>query len=166
MTSTSFHYPFLKVCILYPESYKFSTQATSWAGVVSMKKMLEKFKKLKWLLMLDWEFLQMAFCQHWTPFPGCFTRCFDWVWVLWYRCGWSEVSLICREELLDYWRSNWKVWNLCLDKSSDDIFQLKHDHPYYFQCQLQMYVTQRGYCDFVVWTSDTLHVQWITQIMY
>ena len=25
-----------------------------------------------------------------------------------------------------------------------------------------MYVTQRGYCDFVIWTSNTLHVERIT----
>ena len=42
--------------------------------------------------------------------------------------------------------------------AADGSLQLKHDHSYFYQCQLQMYVTQRGYCDFVVWTSEELQV--------
>ena len=48
--------------------------------------------------------------------------------------------------------------NFCLEACPDGSLQLKHDHSYFYQCQLQMYVTQRGYCDFVVWTSEKLHV--------
>ena len=31
--------------------------------------------------------------------------------------------------------------------------KLKADHQYYFQVQCQLYVTQKHYCDFVVYTS-------------
>ena len=32
-------------------------------------------------------------------------------------------------------------------------------HNYYVQCQLQIYVTKRKYCDFVVWHAAGLHVE-------
>ena len=31
-------------------------------------------------------------------------------------------------------------------------------HAHYYQCQLQLYTTQRLYCDFVVWTEQNLHM--------
>ena len=52
--------------------------------------------------------------------------------------------------------------NFCLEAYPDGSLQLKHDHSYFYQCQLQMYVTQHGYCDFVVWTSEKLHVERLT----
>ena len=30
---------------------------------------------------------------------------------------------------------------------------MKTTHAYYYQCQLQLYVTERKYFDFVVWTA-------------
>ena len=79
-------------------------------------------------------------------------------------CGPGVVEVKCplcaEKSSIDEATEN--IRNFCLKKSSDDSFQLKHDHAYYYQCQLQMYVTQCGYCDFVVWTFDTLHVEQIT----
>uniref|UniRef100_A0A1X7TJH5 PHD-type domain-containing protein n=1 Tax=Amphimedon queenslandica TaxID=400682 RepID=A0A1X7TJH5_AMPQE len=50
-----------------------------------------------------------------------------------------------------------------LKRQSDGIFSLDHDHSYYYQCQLQMFVTDRQYCDFVVWSKESqLHVERIT----
>ena len=43
--------------------------------------------------------------------------------------------------------------------------KLKSEHPYYYQCQLQMMLTERKYCDTVVWSpSDELHIERITKI--
>ena len=36
-----------------------------------------------------------------------------------------------------------------LARGTDGSLQLKHDHAHYYQCQLQLYATQRLYCDFV-----------------
>ncbi len=42
-----------------------------------------------------------------------------------------------------------------LDKS----FNLKNSHPYYYQTQLQMFVSDVSYCDFVLWTRNEVIVQ-------
>ena len=50
--------------------------------------------------------------------------------------------------------------SFCLDRSNDGKLALKHEHPYYYQCQLQMVATTRSYCDFVVWTaSEEPHIE-------
>ena len=54
------------------------------------------------------------------------------------------------------------VASFCLDVLPTDKFQLKRNHPYYFQVQLQMFASKRGYCDFVVWTTEKLHIKRIT----
>ena len=48
--------------------------------------------------------------------------------------------------------------NFCLDRTEKGL-QLSRNHPYYMQCQLQMYVTGCSYCDFVVWHSASLHTE-------
>ena len=52
--------------------------------------------------------------------------------------------------------------NFCLlaTDENDSEMMLKRNHPYFYQCQLQMMVTERLYCDFVVWTpAGELHVE-------
>ena len=39
----------------------------------------------------------------------------------------------------------------CLETVGDQR-QLKADHPNYWQCQVQMFCTERCYCDFILWT--------------
>ena len=51
----------------------------------------------------------------------------------------------------------------CLSKGDDGSLHLKHNHAYYYQCQLQLYATQRLYCDFVIWTESGLHIERITE---
>ena len=37
---------------------------------------------------------------------------------------------------------------------------LKHTHLYYYQCQMQVAVTDRSYCDFIVWSvTGELHYE-------
>ena len=50
----------------------------------------------------------------------------------------------------------------CLQRLETGSLQLSRDHPYYLQCQLQMHVTRRQYCDFVVWYDAGLHVECLT----
>lgn len=48
----------------------------------------------------------------------------------------------------------------CLTKAEDGTFHIKKEHPYFYQCQLQMFVTDTKYCDFVVWTpNDEIHIK-------
>jgi len=56
-----------------------------------------------------------------------------------------------------------KKSSFCLQKSIDGKFNLKKDHPYYYQCQLQLLATSRQYCDLVIWAAnDDLHIETIT----
>ena len=45
-----------------------------------------------------------------------------------------------------------------ITRGRDGSLQLQDDHAHYYQCQLQLYTTQRLYCDFVVWTEWNLHI--------
>ena len=51
----------------------------------------------------------------------------------------------------------------CLERLSDRSLSLKLEHPFYYQCQLQLLVTGRSYSDFAVWAplGDT-HIQRLT----
>ena len=50
------------------------------------------------------------------------------------------------------------VRNLCLKELTTYELQQRHDHGYYYQCQLQMFVTRRLFCDFVVWSPKETHI--------
>ncbi len=47
----------------------------------------------------------------------------------------------------------------CLETVENGSIRLKPAHPYYYQCQLQMFVSGWNYCDFVVWTKQSTHVE-------
>ena len=47
----------------------------------------------------------------------------------------------------------------CLTRTTDGALELKHTHPYYYQVQMQIFVSQTDYCDFVVWTEDDIHLE-------
>ena len=49
-----------------------------------------------------------------------------------------------------------------LVKLSDGTLKLKCDYSYYLQCQMQFFSTRRAFCDFVVWSSNELHVEQLT----
>lgn len=46
----------------------------------------------------------------------------------------------------------------CLEKKDTNI-SLKHRHDYYYQIQVQLYCTERYWCDFVVRTEKDLHIE-------
>ena len=48
--------------------------------------------------------------------------------------------------------------SFCLETVGDQR-QLKVDHPHYWQCQIQMFCTERSYCDFVLWTEEDIHTE-------
>ena len=56
-----------------------------------------------------------------------------------------------------------KSSKFCLQKDDNGNMQLDKNHPYFFQCQMQMLVTERLYCDFVVWASaGDIHIERIS----
>ena len=48
--------------------------------------------------------------------------------------------------------------NFCCSYVNGKV-QLKQDHAYYYQVQTQMFLPNRDYCDFVVWTPHGLSVE-------
>ena len=69
-------------------------------------------------------------------------------------CGEGVVEMkypLCNCEL-SFGEASVGVWNFCHDELLGGKLKLKYEHNYY-QCQLQIFVTRRGYCNFVVWTS-------------
>uniref|UniRef100_A0A224Z0X7 Inhibitor of growth protein 3 n=1 Tax=Rhipicephalus zambeziensis TaxID=60191 RepID=A0A224Z0X7_9ACAR len=49
--------------------------------------------------------------------------------------------------------------NGCLEVNHEGELQIKKGHPYYTQVQVQLFVCQREYCDFLVWTPSDFHVE-------
>ena len=48
--------------------------------------------------------------------------------------------------------------DFCLNLKDGNL-HLKNTHSYYYQCQLQLYVTKYRYSDFVVWTMQSIHIE-------
>ena len=69
------------------------------------------------------------------------------------KCPWSARNGIPFETLAD-------KDNFCLQRLKNGM-KFNINHLYYLHCQLQMHVTNRAYCDFVVWSPTELHSECI-----
>lgn len=49
--------------------------------------------------------------------------------------------------------------SFCCALLNPKSMKLKRNHQYYFQIQTQMAITERKWCDFVIWTSKAYHVE-------
>lgn len=49
--------------------------------------------------------------------------------------------------------------NFCLQNEDEAGLKLSKQHSFYLQCQLQMHVTRRTYCDFIVWREGDIHIE-------
>ena len=158
---TNPHEPSLSLLksIFYSEIHKFSTNATIW-GCEHEKDALQAYKVQ---MLTSHEELIVTFTGFFIsiehPFlgasPDAIVKC-DW-------CGLGVVEVKC--PLCAHESSIEEVvgaGKFCLEKQHDGKYQLKHDNAYYYQCQLQLFVTGRSFCDFVVWTKDELHIERIT----
>ena len=52
-----------------------------------------------------------------------------------------------------------KVKDFCLVEDENGQTTLKKSHPYYYQVQATMFCTKRNWCDFVVNTTQDLHIE-------
>ena len=146
--------------ICYPETHRFSTKATTW-GCEHEKDALTAYKVQ---MSASHEDLNVTTCGFYVstthPFlgasPDALTEC--------QCCGRGVVEVkcpLCAQEnsLAEEAR---RGRNFCLQERCDGRYELRHQHDYYYQCQLQMYATGRGFCDFVVWTQKELHIERLT----
>lgn len=76
-------------------------------------------------------------------------------------CGIGCLEIKCPYRLFE---NNWDIKTFALTKDTfldvqDDEISLNNNHQYFFQVQLQMYVTQTLYCDFVVWSATCMNIE-------
>lgn len=68
------------------------------------------------------------------------------------KCPWCAKDAASLDDVAEHRK------NFPLQKHSTGL-KLSEEHPYYMQCQLQMYVTKRPYCDFIVWHKAGLYIE-------
>ena len=49
--------------------------------------------------------------------------------------------------------------NFCLQVSKDGCLKLSKTHSYYYQVQTQIFICDKDFADFVVWTEKVLHIE-------
>ncbi|XP_014675741.1 PREDICTED: uncharacterized protein LOC106815748 [Priapulus caudatus] len=68
--------------------------------------------------------------------------------------GCVEVKCPCRKDFAEI------DSRFCLEKVDEEgKLQLKRTHAYHYQVQTQLFVCNKDYCDFVVWTEGALHIE-------
>ena len=156
------HQPSLSLLksVCYPEIRRFSTKATSW-GCTHEKDALEAYKKK---MTGSHEGLKISNCGFFVSVEHPFLGASPDALIHCTCCGQGTIEIKCPlcasdtslQEAAD------KTKHFCLNELPDGKFQLLHDHGYFYQCQLQMFVTGRSFCDFVVWTPREIHIERIT----
>ena len=141
-----------KIC--YPEKCRFTSEATNW-GITNEKNAKEKyFNTIKGdhnnMQIRDSGFHVSPQYAFMGASPDAIVTC---------EChGSGCVEIKCPSKHRD---------KRAIDAAADDTFcleyvngnlSLKKEHAYFKQCQAQMFLTKKGYCDFVVWTSVDMHV--------
>ena len=67
-------------------------------------------------------------------------------------CGKGVLEVKCPYRLRESLNKVESLNNFCLTSNCEGTLVLKREHPYFYQCQMQMAVTNTKYCDFVVWS--------------
>lgn len=128
--------------ICYPENIKFTTKATSW-GISHEKDAvdacIQEMEKEKHVISKFWPQLaassdRLVFCE------CCLGGCLE------VKCPYN-LNTKCITSIEDYVN----IKGSCLI-FEDNKVQLGKNHSYYFQCQMQVFVSNLKYCDFVIWS--------------
>ena len=143
--------------ICYPESTKLTTAATQY-GCEHEHEAVDAYKLRQLQLHRDLKVVPSGFVVYldkacFGASPDSFVECSC--------CGPGVLEVKCplcmRTEGFD---AALERSSFCLEMDDDENLTLKSEHPYYYQCQLQMVATKRSYCDFVVWSaSRELHIE-------
>ena len=141
--------------ICYPESTKFSTEATKWGldnETKAQKAYLsvqignhQNFKLTGSGLVINTAYPHLGA----TP-DGCATcDC----------CGYGLIEIKCPFSCAEKkFEDACKTSGFFLDRLADGTYRLKESHAYYYQVQAQILLCKAGYCDFVVWSTKDLVV--------
>ena len=139
--------------ICYPESYRFSVEATKW-GCQHEKLALDAYRLMKEKQHLNFRMVNCGFIISTDDpiidaSPDSVISCDC--------CGEGCVEVKCpyciRNNTIDEAPSNSDP-KFCIQSGS-----LSTTHPYYAQIQTQMNVCNRKYCDFFMWTEKDYFCQ-------
>ena len=141
--------------ICYPESYRFSSVATSWGcdhEKIAREMYETDLKDGHKNVVIEDSGLHISIKN---PFLGASPDAL----VACDCCGEGCLEIKCpfcsKDQFIFEAAENKKF---CLDKVSNG-FQLSKNHPYYYQVQAQIHICGRKYCDFYVWTEKDYHVE-------
>ena len=146
--------------ICYPEVNRFSTRATKW-GCKHEKDALLAYKKQSLKLHQEMSVTPTGFHIHPKhPFlgatPDALVNC--------KCCGSGTVEVkcpLCAEQ--SSFEDAVTNGTFCLEKQADGVYYLKKNTLITTSASYKcMFVTGFMYCDFVVWSSDELHIERIT----
>ena len=147
-------YSLLKA-VCYPESAVFRSPATEW-GCQHENDAIARYRSL----LTSHDDISITKCGFHIsskyPYigasPDALVQC--------NCCGEGVVEVKC-----PFWAKDKMIQDACESSHAfcletvGDQRQLKADHPYYWQCQVQMFCTGRCYCDFILWTNKDIHIE-------
>jgi len=149
--------------VCYPDLHRFSTEATRW-GCEHELIAREKYEMIqnafhKGFVVKDSGLIISPKFPHLGATPdglvACGINC----------CGDTRLG-VC-EIKCPFGKKDMSIAEAAADKgfcleSVDGHLQLRTDHMYYYQVQAQIFLSERAYCDFVVWTENDIHIERIT----
>lgn len=146
----------LVLAICYPESAKFTSTATKY-GCEHEHKAIDAYKLKQQQDHQELKVTPAGLVLYlnkscFGASPDSFLDCLC--------CGPGVLEVKCPFCLRNTDIRNFEDKLAYLEKTADDTYALKKEHPYFYQCQLQMIATSRSYCDFVVWNPhDDLYIE-------
>lgn len=145
--------PSLIKAICYPETMNFTSAATKWGCDHEQTAKTEFYDQMEPFH----ENLQINSCGFFIDPKNMFMGASPDATVSCDCCGTFLLEIKCPYCVKD--RSVYDKDIAYLEKSDDGRFNLKKDHPYYYQVQTQMGVTGTPMSFFVVWSSKDMHVE-------
>lgn len=73
-------------------------------------------------------------------------------------CGEGILEIKCPFSLKDATKNELLSKSTCLTMSNN-VSQLKKDNAYYYQVQAQLFISEKKYCDFIIWSTQSYFVQ-------
>jgi len=142
--------------VCYPNLFKFSTAATQW-GCDHEKDALEEYQQKYAEEHRDCDFREAGLTidvenPHIGASPDGYVSCSC--------CGNGCVEIKCpfchKDSTVE--EATAEDRRFCLEEVDGEV-HLKRNHQYFYQVQTQIHVTKSDFCDFAVWTENSLHYE-------
>ncbi|KAL3854059.1 hypothetical protein ACJMK2_013340 [Sinanodonta woodiana] len=140
--------------ICNPESMKFVSAATNW-GCSHEKDARESYCEALRTMHENFAVEDAGFTIHpeyplFGASPDAFVSCDC--------CGQGVLEIKCPYCIRSSTLDNYTGPKSCLE-DTDHGKRLKRVHPYFYQVQTQIKLCEREFADFVVWTSEEVHIE-------